>query len=386
MEKKFKIVFYFIFSYFLFILHFLVFASISFGIDSSIDSIRMSSNSETTRIVLDTTHHAPFSAFILEKPNRLVVDIEVDKVKNNDYALKGIVKEIRIGQQEPGVQRIVFDLNFPAIIVDKFNLKKTSNRSFRAVVDIKSGIKNTNKELDTLTEKNIRNYVIVIDPGHGGVDPGASKSGIIEKDITLKAARELRDYLKKYGHEVYLTRNKDVFLKLRERVKIAREKNADVFLSLHADSVFNRSIRGMSVYTLSSKASDRIARRLARQADKADKISGIDLTEVDDEVGKILLDMSHRHTKNASAELAESLVQGARKRGIRLLRRPHRQAGFAVLKAPDIPSILVEMGFLSNANDRDLLLKKSYRSEIIISLAEVLNDYISNKLAKAQSN
>lgn len=220
--------------------------------------------------------------------------------------------------------------------------------------------------------------IIVIDPGHGGVDPGAiGVSGIYEKHITLAAARDLKDYLEDTGRfEVHLTRDRDIFIRLRGRIERAREMKADLFISLHADTIRDRGVRGLSLYTLSERASDKEAGELAERENKADLIAGIDLTNESAEVTNILIDLAQRETMNQSAKLAALLVDELDKR-VKTLRNPHRFAGFAVLKAPDIPSVLIELGFLSNKEDERALRSKTHRHNLAQSIAGAVDRYFS---------
>ena len=207
--------------------------------------------------------------------------------------------------------------------------------------------------------------MIVIDPGHGGIDPGAvGRSGVFEKRLTFAAARELKRELSRGGrYRVVLTRDGDTFLRLRDRFAAARRYRADLFVSLHADTIRNKNVRGLSVYTLSEKASDKEAAELAEQENKADLIAGVDLTHEPSEVTNILIDLAQRETMNESARFARHLVDELRK-VTKLLRNSHRFAGFAVLKAPDVPSVLIEMGFLSNSRDERRLLEPAYRARL----------------------
>ena len=218
--------------------------------------------------------------------------------------------------------------------------------------------------------------IIVIDPGHGGVDPGAiGRSGVLEKDITLRTARTLKRRLERSGrYRVVLTRDRDVFIRLRDRIAVARRHDADLFVSLHADSIRRAGIRGLSVYTLSEKASDKEAAELADNENKADLIAGIDLSAETPEVTDILIDLAQRETMNESVRFAAELVQELR-RVTKLLRKTHRFAGFAVLKAPDIPSVLIEMGFLSNRQDERALRQEGYRARIADSVAQAIDRY-----------
>ncbi|KIM00767.1 N-acetylmuramoyl-L-alanine amidase [Paramagnetospirillum magnetotacticum MS-1] len=223
--------------------------------------------------------------------------------------------------------------------------------------------------------------VIVIDPGHGGVDPGATGvSGTYEKHITLAMARELKAMLEHNGrYRVHLTRDRDVFIRLRERIAIARAQGADLFISLHADAVQSPQIRGLSVYTLSRNASDAEAQALAEKENKADLIAGIDLTHESADVANILIDLAQRETMNRSAGFATELVDEVGQE-MDLLGNTHRFAGFAVLKAPDVPAVLVEMGYLSNESEEKMLRQPQYRARLAKSIAKAVERFFPPNL------
>ncbi|MCP5373977.1 MAG: N-acetylmuramoyl-L-alanine amidase [Hyphomicrobiales bacterium] len=221
-----------------------------------------------------------------------------------------------------------------------------------------------------------RPHVVVIDPGHGGADPGAiGVSGIYEKYITLAVAREVEAQLEATGQfKVVLTRDRDKFVRLRSRVDLARAADGELFISIHADTIRDRDIRGLSVYTLSEKASDREAEALAEKENKADLIGGVDLSAESAEVTNILIDLAQRETMNESVRFASVLVKSLRHE-TRLLRNTHRFAGFAVLKAPDIPSVLVELGFLSNRQDERSLRRSDYRVRLAKAISRAVKGY-----------
>jgi N-acetylmuramoyl-L-alanine amidase len=225
--------------------------------------------------------------------------------------------------------------------------------------------------------------VIVIDPGHGGSDPGAiSASGVYEKTVTLKAARLVQKELLRFGHYiVVLTRNGDQTIALRDRVAFARAADADLFISLHADAHPDPAVRGASVYTLSKKASDAEAAALAERENKADLISGVDLSHEAPEVANILIDLAQRETMNRSASVAKLLVRHLGKRTA-LVRNTHRFAGFAVLKAPDVPAVLVELGYTSNLQDRRMLQQESYLKDLAAAIAEAVASYLTLEEAR----
>lgn len=223
--------------------------------------------------------------------------------------------------------------------------------------------------------------LLVLDPGHGGRDPGAiGRTGTREKDITLDIARRMADALSgQPGITVKLTRDSDDFLPLQERVRLGREARADLFLSIHADSAPNPAARGLSVYTLSEKASDDFAKLLAEHENAADLMGGIDLPPADKEVTAILFDLAARHTRNTAQHAKATFVQSIG-RNWRLLERPMRSANFMVLRSPDVPSMLVETGFLSNRHDESILKQPQHREKIARLMARDMATILDSSL------
>jgi N-acetylmuramoyl-L-alanine amidase len=221
--------------------------------------------------------------------------------------------------------------------------------------------------------------IVVLDPGHGGVDPGAtSVSGVYEKNIVLALARDVKAQLDKSGKvKCVLTRDRDVFIPLRERVAIGRAANADLFVSLHADIVADPDVRGLSVYTLSQNSSDAEAQALADKENKADIVAGIDLSNESPEVTNILIDLVQRESMNLSAVFAHQLIAEVSHETRQLLQNTHRFAGFAVLKAPDVPSVLVETGYLSNTEDEQMLRRPEYRAKLAAAMARAIDHYFA---------
>jgi N-acetylmuramoyl-L-alanine amidase len=221
--------------------------------------------------------------------------------------------------------------------------------------------------------------VIVLDPGHGGKDPGASgKRGTQEKNLVLKAAQELAAAFRALpGYKVVMTRNGDQYISLRGRIDVARSAKADLFISLHADSAMNAEATGMSVYTLSERASDREAAKLANKENQSDIIAGVDLSGESEDVSNILIDLVQRGTMNASADYATRLVTELSS-SIKLKYESHRFAGFVVLKAPDVPSVLIEMGYLSNPKEEWLLLQKSHREKLVRGIVAATQSYFND--------
>jgi N-acetylmuramoyl-L-alanine amidase len=229
--------------------------------------------------------------------------------------------------------------------------------------------------------------VVVIDPGHGGIDSGAiAPSGTEEKAVVLAVAKKLAEKLEKTRKfRVLLTRYDDTFVPLNERVEIARMNNASLFISLHADSISQRlaSARGASIYTVSDRASDADAARLAEKENKADVIAGVDLSGKSPDVAGILVDLAHRETKNFSGLFARTLV-GRMKAATPMHKSPMRSAGFTVLRAPDVPSVLVELGFLSNSQDVKLLTSDAWRDRVTDAMTDAVQKYFQSTLTAAR--
>ena len=383
-------------------------ASRALGIAST---MRLHDHDTHTRLVLELSEQIDFSLFRLADPYRIVIDLpELDwAVGNSGPGAVGLVKAVRFGQFQAGNARIVVDLAGPANIKNAFVLPATGGTPFRFVVDFepmaraqfmalvgpqhrvgqfaagtqtaaaqptpaKAAAKEAKPEVKTAKE--VRKKLVAIDPGHGGVDPGAiGVSGIYEKIITMAAAQQLKERLERTGrYSVVLTRDRDVSLGLGERRDIARAAQADIFMSLHADFMANKSMRGLSVYTLSEKASDKEAEKLAEQENSADSIIGVDLTRESQEVRHILVDLAQRESMNLATKLATNLINELQ-REVTLVPNSHRFARFAVLKSPDIPSVLIEMGYLSNRDDETALKKDAYRSKLMSALVRGLDTH-----------
>ena len=250
--------------------------------------------------------------------------------------------------------------------------------------DLKAGAEPDDGAYEPPTTRNRQKPLVIIDPGHGGQDPGArAANGNYEKTIVLAVGLELKRVLEQSGqYRVSMTRATDVFIPLKERVKFARRNGGDLFISLHADSMSNAAVSGASVYTLSDTASDKEAEKLAERENKSDAIAGVNLSNQDNDVANILIDLASRDTMNQSRYLANTVVSTLPGNGVGMLaRKPHRSAGFAVLKAMDIPSILVEMGYLTNPEEADRLSSRAYRLKIANGLKGSVDAYFT-KIAK----
>ena len=366
---------------------------------TQVTEIRIWEHPSYTRLVLELTQEVKPSILLISNPYRIVVDLPRTEflVSMAQQEQVGVVKSFRFGLFKPEVSRLVIDLASPAVVARNFLLMPSDQKPYRLVLDFRSvsneeftvaAVKTRTTESSADTgpedtplhyEENVdKQFTIVVDAGHGGVDPGAiGKNGFYEKTVALAAAKELKKALEKFGtYRVVLTRDTDVYLPLKQRVAIARQVAGDLFVSIHADSIKNQNIRGGHVYTLSEKASDKAAQALAEKENQSDVIAGFDLEEHPADVSSILVSLAQRETNNSSAKAANSIVDEWKTRGLTLLRKPHRQAGFAVLKAPDIPSVLVELGFLSNKEEAYMLSNASTRLPLIKALAQSLHNYI----------
>lgn len=398
------------------------------------------------RIVAELNGDSDFDVFFLDHPKRLVLDIPGAAFKTDAFtpAQRAPVVLFRFGTPEDGTGRIVFDLKKHLTVKQAFFLPGKNGLPDRIVVDVidadhavfsahigtvwqrRKNDGNTAFALRSATPPKedariereeppesiaeiiadnplpentggvtvmtvplpsrkplIKRYTVVIDPGHGGRDPGAVNGKIYEKHITLSLARQIQKKLEESGrYQVHLTRNRDIFVPLRQRVSIAREAGADLFISIHADEIARKDVRGSSFYTLSRQASDKETAKLAENANFSEHIAGIDLSAQDKDIANILIDLAMRDTMNHSNVLAETLLSGFRKSKIRLLGRPHRSAGFAVLTAPDTPSVLLEAGFVSNRSEAVLLNSAPYQEKIAAAILDGVDSYF-RKLEKA---
>ncbi len=385
-----------------------------------VQQVRFGVHPEKVRMVLDLSEVTDFRAFVLSDPYRMVIDLptfawragRVEKPK------QAMISDIRQGGLMPGVSRIVFDMGQPALIDSAFLLPKQGEKQNRIVVDyrlvdgeeftkLKNVVHGTLKIEDYKgTSAGTQNGVpvppdntarpkyasaekplIIIDPGHGGNDPGAiGHNKAYEKHVVLAMAKELRKQLQETGkYRVMLTREKDIYIRLKDRVKFARDQNADLFISLHADSIHKKNVHGTSIYTLSQKASDQQTARLAEKENQADLIAGVGLSVEDEQVAFILGDFLMNDTMNQSKFFANTLVSKLKTNGIYLLENPHRYAGFAVLKAPDVPSVLIEAGFMSNRKEADLLNQPAHRKKMAASIARGIDAYFDHVYKNEQN-
>lgn len=375
---------------------------------------RLAGDEKRTRLIVDLSKKVELSVFTLGDPYRVIVDlpnVNFDLPANSGRAGRGLISAYRYGVIAPGKARLVLDATGPVKIVKSFVQGEFEDQPARLVVDLVPTDPHTFKIQSAAAEKPVETVaavvpagskidrqasarpqrqkkpVIVIDPGHGGIDSGAiGIGGRDEKDIVLAAALRLRQKLEKTGlYRVVLTRSDDTFIPLTERVKVARTNEASLFISLHADYIPKREgdARGATIYTVSDKASDKEAARLAEKENKADLIAGLDLSKQSDDIVNILYDLTHRETKNFSSLFQRTLVGQLKTGGVLLHQDAMRSAGFVVLKAPDVPSVLVELGYVSNAEDMKNLTSSEWRDKVTDSIVASIRTFFADHSALA---
>ena len=358
----------------------------------NISKLRISSIQGDVRIIIDADRKPNYEVFSLKNPNRLVIDLAKAKFAENFSfpSTSGFIKKVRFGPFNNEVSRIVFDLSSPVKKI-KTKIKKPSSGKKRTLnIDIEryESLKIEKKVNNQLDKKYIKNkkyksfkntkLTIVLDPGHGGRDPGTSYKNIVsEKKIVLDFSLLLKKKLEDQGYRVFLTRSNDNFIELKERVNFAKAKGADLFVSIHADASKYPSTRGFSVYTLSQRGIDREAEKLAKLENSLSVLSKKGLDGINLKKGRSLNDHYYineafKKVKNSSFEFAEILVDKVSERS-ELLTRPHRYAGFAVLKSPNYPSVLVELGFITNDKDRNNFGNKNWQSSVAKKFVEAIN-------------
>jgi N-acetylmuramoyl-L-alanine amidase len=363
--------------------------------------LKLTETAQRTRFAIEMSDPVDVKVYTLTNPNRVVIDMpDVLWRAGADARPSGrrAVKSYRYGQFRRGNFRFVVDLNSPVKVEAPQIIQPEEGFSFRLMVDLTPSTRETfaaaagwpkassteaasSAPPPTLSRdsQEAEKRLVVVDAGHGGIDPGTQgRSGMREKDLVLAVARELRRALEATGrYRVQLTRDSDVFIPLRERVNIARAARADLIVSLHADSNDHKDIRGASVYTLSEDASDREAATLAEKENMSDVIAGVDLAGENNPVASILIDLAQRDTMNRSVRFAERVLTMLSRATMVRPTSPHRSAGFAVLKAPDIPAVLVELGYLSNAVDEAEMTKPAWRDKVAGSLVAAIDGHFS---------
>lgn len=408
----------------------------------SVVAISVGQAYERTRISIGLNASLGYRLTVAQSPDRLILDMPTVNWaihRENLPQPGGVVRSVRYGHQNQQISRVIFDLFEPVAVANALVLDQSGRQQVALEIELKplslinavsdagnaatfaatqplsstASSMGPNANLISVTDllapnaseaastlpvqsvdrmppvpalrppipaQVIARRIVVLDPGHGGKDPGATKNGIREKDLTLATALEIRAALEATGrYDVFLTRDSDTYIKLRERYEIGRSHQADLFISIHADANPRRSARGASVYTLSDEASDAEAAALANRENKSDMIAGLPVSERSEGLMSILLDLAQRETLNSSAQAAEIFSEELQKSWI-TIDPPHRYAGFAVLKAPDMPSLLLEMGFVTNAADADMLRTPSSRKPLVGGIVDAIDRYFATPL------
>jgi N-acetylmuramoyl-L-alanine amidase len=368
---------------------------------------RLGGDAGRTRLVVDLSRPIEIAAFTLADPYRVVVDlpqVTFQLPARTGENGRGLIKAFRYGLVMQGGSRIVIDATGPVRVDKAFVLEAVDGQPARLVLDLVSidrasflrnlAVENRPareaKKIEKIEREPVKRNsdgrpLIVLDPGHGGPDTGTiAQSGEMEKAIVLEFAQALQERLEKTGkYRVLMTRTDDTFVPLRDRVRFARHEGAALFVSIHADALAARGeadVRGATVYTLSETATDSEAAKLADDENKADLIAGVDLSSEPEEVADILIDLTQRETKNFSAHFARTVVAEL-KTAAKLHKQPLKSAGFKVLKAPDVPSVLIELGYISNKQDLKLMTSEAWRTRTSEAVAQAVNAFFSNRLA-----
>lgn len=377
---------------------------------------RLAGDSRQTRFVLDLDKPIQHRAFVLADPYRVVIDlpqVSFQLPQGVGTAGRGLIKAFRYGLVMPGGSRIVFDLTGPAKIANSYVLEAANGQPSRLVLeltevdrtafmqllapearpDLRPAIADANATAAPVAPPKPAappdpRPVIVIDPGHGGPDNGTQAGGseFMEKNLVLAFGLALRDRLEKVGkYRVVMTRTDDTFIPLDERVRIARNQSAALLVSIHADALPRREgdAQGATIYTLSEKASDVEAERLAEAENRSDAIGGVTMSD-EPVVADILIDLAQRETRTFSNRFARVLMNEM-KSTVRMHKHPLKSAGFRVLKAPDVPSVLVELGYVSNKGDRDHLVSESWRNRTTGAMSQAIDAFLAKRLATAGS-
>lgn len=360
---------------------------------------RIGEHPDRARFVIELSEPVAMRSFTVSNPNRVVIDMPSVRWHMVGAPPRpggtGVVRAYRYGTFRAGNSRFVIDLNKPVSVAEPMVLPPEKGGGYRVVFDLlpttqakfdqSQGWPEDLKAREQAAElaalpksppvpRSRIKKVIVIDPGHGGPDSGTvGAEGVYEKDVVLATAMKLRSTLLTRGYTVLMTRESDVFVPLPQRARIGRAYKADLFISIHADSNPDPKVYGLSIYSLSEKGSDKEAAALAKKENQADAIAGVDLSGDNSAVAPILIDLAQRDTMNKSSHFAEFALKELAGVTDILPRQPHRSAAFVVLKSPDMPSVLVELGYLSNSHDAPQMQLESWRARVARALAAAVD-------------
>lgn len=338
---------------------------------------------------------------VMERPDRVIIDlpeVAFHLPAEAGRSKEGLIASYRYGLFAPGRSRVVMELTHPAVVsgmttapdatgaatILTIELSRTEREEFRKAAVESSAATKEASTAPTVQETKDARPVIMIDAGHGGIDPGAAGSGnVVEKDLVLSFALRLKKKLEESGrYRIVMTRDHDVFVSLGDRIRAARATQADLFISIHADSISGgQEVRGLTVYTGSERASDADSARLADRENKADAVAGVESGDMPDDVSDILMELTLRETRGFSHGFASRLV-GEFDSVARLNKNPHRQARFQVLRAHDVPSVLVELGYLSSQKDLDLLMSEDWRVKMVSAMAVAVDRFFAARFAR----
>ena len=373
--------------------------SIPTGTPPIVMTARLADHEDRTRLVIELSDPVNLRAFTLAGPNRIILDMPEVAWRLTTPPRpsgSGPIKSYRYGLFRKGNSRMVIDLGRPVAVSDALVLPPSAGFGYRVVIDLfpttqakfdanagwPADLKKRENDAEKMAALGAASgpaggpgkKIIVIDPGHGGIDSGTNGvNGLMEKDLVLAEGLRLARVLRARGYSVHMTRDSDVFIPLPGRVAISRAAHADLFISLHADSNPDSSVSGLSVYTLSNSGTDKEAAALARKENQSDVIAGVDLAGANATVAPILIDLAQRDTINKSVHFAEGAVSQLAHATDILPRVPHRSAGFAVLKAPDVPAVLIELGYLSNRSDASQMNTESWRAGVAEGIADAVD-------------
>ncbi|MBB4007662.1 N-acetylmuramoyl-L-alanine amidase [Rhizobium taibaishanense] len=368
---------------------------------------RIAGDDARTRIVMDFDDKPDATVRYIANPDRIVVELPatVFSFPAADLAARGLYRDIRFGSIDAAHSRLVLTLARPAKLVLTDVKKNEEGRGFRLILDAEmtdadtftklvavqawdadayNGASGKSPRIEQAAPATDGDFLIAVDAGHGGIDTGAigKTTNTPEKTVTLAFAKALAAELNRQkGVKAFLTRDNDSFLSLSQRVTLARQKGANLFISLHADMLGQSNIRGATVYTISDKASDHLAEAAAARENQSDEVGGVDASAEPQEVSDILADLTRRETQAFSIALATSVVKSFEGQ-VNLINNPHRFAGFRVLQAQDVPSVLLELGFLSNKEDEKLLLEPAWRTKVVRLIADAVKTYRQPLVAK----
>jgi len=364
-------------------------------------SARIGEHEDRTRLVIELSDPVNLRAFALNNPDRVVIDMPQVSWRLGAPPRPsgfGPVKSYRYGEFRAGNSRMVIDLNSPVSVSDPLVLPPSAGFGYRVVIDLfptsrpkfdaqagwPADLKKRESDAERLAAliaaeqsppaRSGGKRVIVLDPGHGGLDSGTiGVNGLMEKDLALAEGLKLARDLRQRGYVVYMTRDNDTFIPLRQRVAIGRADHADLFIALHADSNPDSGTTGTSIYTLNDGRSDREASALARRENQSDVIAGVDLSGENNPVAPILINLAQRDTRNRSSEFATNALKELGQVTDLLARSPHRSASLAVLVAPDVPAVLIELGYLSNSQDAAQMNTDSWRTRVAGAIANAVD-------------